>query len=360
MLGVARDADAKAIRDAFRTLALKFHPDRNKEPGAEARFKEIAEAYAVLSDPKKRADYDAGGFAGLSGMSSEDLFGGINFDDLLRGSGFDFGHFDFGGGGLFDGFFGRRRRGPAPGRDIELDLVVPLSRVISGGEETIDVPRPARCGACEGSGAKQGTQPRECATCKGSGSEVKQRSEGGVSIRHISTCAACAARGRIIDQPCPECTGSGSVQKQERLSVKVPIGVDDATVLRIPGHGMPSEAQGGPPGDLRVTVFSTPDPRFKRAGADLWRAEHISIPQAVLGAKREVPTLDGNAEVHIPAGSEPDSVLRLRGKGLPRFGGGGHGDLLVRLLLDMPGKLSVEERKLYQQLLALQAKLSSA
>jgi molecular chaperone DnaJ len=182
VLGVPRDADQQAIKDAFRQLALRYHPDRNKEPGAEERFKEIAEAYAVLSDPKKRSEYDARGFAGVAGFSPEDLFGGIDFGDLFRGLGFDV---DVGAGGLFDRLFRRRRAGPARGRDVELVLEVPLERVANGGEEVIRFTRPDRCQSCQGTGAKAGTTPRRCETCGGTGQHVMSERRAGISFQPI-------------------------------------------------------------------------------------------------------------------------------------------------------------------------------
>jgi molecular chaperone DnaJ len=176
VLGVAKDADQKAIKDAFRTLALKYHPDRNKEPGAEDRFKEIAEAYAVLSDPRKRADYDARGFAGVAGFTPEDLFGGIDFGDIFGDAGFGL-DFGFGGGGLFDRMFRRRHAGPARGQDMQVELVLPLETIARGGEETVRYTRPVACPRCHGSGAEPGTAARACATCGGSGRKVETRGE---------------------------------------------------------------------------------------------------------------------------------------------------------------------------------------
>lgn len=356
VLGVARDADAPAIRDAFRTLALKFHPDRNKEPGAEARFKDIAQAYAVLSDPKKRAEYDAGGWTGRAGSMPGDFFAGFDVDALLRGAGIGAGGFDLGTGSLFDRFFGHGGKRQRRGRDIEFTLEVPLQKIATGGDETIRVARPVACTACGGSGAKAGSKVRPCESCGGSGREVRTRQEDGVGIRHIGTCPTCGGRGRLIDVLCTACAGSGSVKQEESLTVTVPVGVDEGTVLRVPGHGMPDDGGGaGAPGDLLVIVRSAPDPRFERDGADLWRAESIGIPDAVLGAERTVPTLDGNTIVRIPPGTQANAVLRLRGQGLPLFGGQGRGDLLVRLELAVPMHLSQHERALYEQLAVLQA-----
>lgn len=352
VLGVARDADAKAIKDAFRQLALQYHPDRNKAPGAEDKFKEIAEAYAVLSDPKKRADYDARGFAGVAGFTPEDLFGGIDFGDIFGGH--DFG-FDFGGGGLFDGLFRRRHAGPPRGANIEVDLTIPLEKVASGGEETVRLARPVPCAACHGSGAKAGTTPRRCETCGGSGrlTQSRRQEKEHVLIQQITTCPACHGQGVFIDTPCPECHGSGQGGKEESLTVKIPPGVEEGMALRVSGKGMPSAETGGTPGDLFVVVRSRPDRRFTRDGADLWRAATLSLPEAVLGATLEVPTLDGKVTATVPPSSQPDTVLRLAGKGLPEFGSSRHGDLYLRLRLHVPERLSAQQRELYQRLQAL-------
>lgn len=352
VLGVARDADDKAIKDAFRSLALKYHPDRNKEPGAEERFKEIAEAYAVLCDQKKRKDYDSGGFAGVAGFSPEDLYSGINFGDIFGGLNFDF------GGGIFDSFFGRSRRGPPRGANIELNLVVPLERVARGGEETVRVLRAQTCPACGGSGAKSGTQPRSCTACAGTGRQTQSRREGkgAVLIQQISTCPACHGHGRVIDQPCSLCAGRGEVEREEALKVNIPIGVEDGMALRLAGRGMPSPHQGGQAGDLFVVVRSASDVRFQRAGADLWQEAALTVADAVLGTTLSVPTLEKPAEVTVPAGTQPGAVLRLRGKGLPRFGGSRRGDIYLRLLVDIPRQLAPDERALYERLRTLSSK----
>lgn len=360
MLGVARDAEQKAIKDAFRDLALKYHPDRNKEPGAEERFKEIAEAYAILSDPKKRAEYDARGFAGVQGFSQEDLFGGINFEDIFGGLGFDLGGF---GGGPFEGFFHRRRpAGPAHGANIEVELTIPLERVASGGEETVHLDRPVTCHACHGTGTEGGTAPKTCDTCKGSGRVTRSSSQqkDHVLIQQISTCPTCHGRGSIIEHPCPVCRGSGQEDKEESLTVKIPPGAEEGMALRIPGKGMPSADAGGMAGDLYVVVRSRPDSRFERAGADLLREETIALTDAVLGTTLDVPTLDGSASVTIPPGIQPGAVLRVKGKGLPEFGSSRHGELYLRIEVKIPEKLTHEERELYERLRALGGKAPAA
>jgi molecular chaperone DnaJ len=356
VLGVPRDADLKTIKDAFRKLALQYHPDRNKEPGAEERFKEIAAAYAVLSDPRKRAEYDSRGFAGVADFSPEDLFSGINFEDIFGG--FDFG---LGGGGLFDRFFGgRRHAGPARGANVEVDLTVPLSRIVTGGEEEIRFTRPQVCPTCHGSCAAPGTSPRKCEACGGTGRQTRQETrkekQGSMLIQHIVVCPACGGAGEFVDKPCPACGGTGRILAEERLKVNIPIGAEEGMALRIPGKGMPSEDAGGLPGDLYVVVRSMRDPRFQRDGADLWRSETISVADAALGTELNVPTLDGAATARVPAGTQPDTVLRLKGKGLPEFGGQARGDLYLQVKIQVPEKLSREERALYERLRELAGK----
>lgn len=344
VLGIARDADAAAIKDAFRELALKYHPDRNKESGASDRFKEIAEAYAVLSDPRKRAEYDIRGHAGVAGFSPEDLFEGIDFENIFGDIGLD-----RDGAGLFERLFhrrGRRRRG----EDIEVRVVVPLARVLEGGEETVRVSRPETCAACQGSGAKAGTQPRSCTACGGTGRIVRQQRRQGVSIQHVTNCSACGGRGTIVDTPCPACGGSGRTLREETLAVRIPVGCEEGTTLRIPGHGLPADAPGLPAGDLLVVIRTAPDPRFQRHGRDLYRVDTVELVDAVLGTEIEVPTLDGQVAVRVPPGTQPDFVLRLRGKGLPPFEGGPRGDLFVRLQVHIPEHLSEQERRLFEQL----------
>ena len=359
VLGVARDADSKTIKDRFRELAMKYHPDRNKAPEAEARFKEIAEAYAILSDPKKRADYDSRGFAGVADFSAEDLFSNIDFGDIFGDAGFGF---DFGGGGLFGDFFGRHRRprGPARGSDLEVRLTIPLEKVNSGGEETVHFNRPVSCRDCQGSGAEKGSEPRPCSHCNGSGKQVTTRQEtkdqGSISFQQITVCPVCHGQGTFIDKPCKTCGGRGEVNQDDNLNVTIPAGVEEGTALRIPGHGLPSPAVGGPPGDLFVIVRSQRDLRFERHGADLWRREIIEVADAVLGTTLRVPTLDGQVEVKVPAGSQPDEVLRLKGKGLPVFGAPMRGDMNIRLQIRIPENPTAAEKELYQQLREIDGK----
>ena len=354
VLGVARDADAKAIKDAFRELALKYHPDRNKEAGAEERFKEIAEAYAILSDPKKRADYDARGFAGVAGFSREDLFGGIDFEDIFGGL-----NFGFGGGSPFENFLRRRHSGPARGVDIEVDVTVPLERIVSGGEAQLRLKRPVTCPACHGTGEAGGATPPKCEACHGSGRITHSRRDDKehVLIQQITTCNACGGQGFTHVHPCPPCDGRGEVEQEESLTVKIPIGAEEGLGLRIPGKGMPSPDAGGVAGDLFAVVRTQPDPRFERVGADLLQQATISVPEAVLGTTLTAPTLTGSLSVVVPPGTQPDTVLRLKQQGLPIFGDGQRGDMFLRIKVQVPERLSNPERDLYEKLRALSSDL---
>jgi molecular chaperone DnaJ len=346
VLGVSRDADEKAIKAAFRDLALQYHPDRNKAADAEEKFKEIAEAYAVLSNPQKRAAYDAGGVPW--GGTPEDLFRGVDFGDLFSGFGF--------GGSIFDRFFHRRAPGPPRGADLEVELVIPLERVLTGGQETVRLTHPTPCATCHGTGAPPDTPPRRCEACNGTGQRVDSRRDRGVLLQQITTCPSCHGRGNIIDKPCTDCHGRGEMEREEELTVTIPLGVEEGMALRIPGHGLPSRDPGGTPGDLLVVVRSTPDARFERHGADLWRLEMVQVPDAVLGTRLEVPTLDGHATVTVPPGTQPDTVLRLPHKGLPVFGNPERGDLYLRVRVHIPEQVSAEERTLYERLRTLNAK----
>jgi molecular chaperone DnaJ len=280
--------------------------------------------------------------AAWPGFSPEDFFGGTNFEDILGGLGFDL-------GGPFDRFFGHRDTPPC-GENIEVNVEVPLERVLNGGEETVHIERPVLCQACHGSGAKAGAAPSSCAKCGGTGKLVRTQRKGSVSLRQITTCPECAGRGTVIEKPCPECGGKGEIHRDEALTVHIPIGVEEGTVLRVPGRGMPADKPGLPPGDLFVIVRIADDPRFERDGRNLYRVETVDAVDAVLGASIDVPTLDGQISLKVPAGTQPDSTLQLRGKGLPRFGDGVRGDLYVRIQVHVPERLTDRQKQLFEQL----------
>jgi len=313
VLDIERNADAKSIKNAFRKLALKYHPDRNKSPDAEERFKEIAEAYAILSDPKKRAQYDSRGFAGVADFSAEDLFGGIDFGDIFgeMGFGFDFGHHT--GGSIFDRFMHQQGE-PSHGRDLEVQVMVSLDVINEGGEESVRLGHPMVCDACHGTGAAAGTKPLKCEACGGSGQKVISRKEtrdkGSVMFQQITICPACHGKGSIIEKPCKQCHGSGQIEKEESLKVKIPRGAEEGMALRITGHGLPAAKPELPPGDLYVIVRTAPDKRFQRLGADLWRTETITVADAVLGTEIEVPTLKNSITAKVPPGTQQEEVLR--------------------------------------------------
>lgn len=353
VLGVARDADEAAIKKAYHKLAMKWHPDRNKSPQAEEKFKEIATAYAILKDPKKRARYDSLGMEGVAHFTPEDLFGGLDMGDLFGDMGFG-----FGGSSIFDRMFGggQRARRPTQGQDLRLNIEIPLAIINTGGKHEITVSHPVVCDSCHGYGTEDGKSPPLCKVCNGSGRQVsshdEQRGEQAVRFQQVTICPACHGKGTQIEKPCSVCGGYGKIEKQETLIITIPRGIEDGTVLRVAGHGLPSDKPELPPGDLHVTVFSQPDARFQRRGADLWRSETIEAIDAMLGTEIETPTLDGMIKVKIPAGTQPDEILRIKGKGLPRFNNSGVGNINLRIIVHIPQELSDEQRELLEQLKA--------
>ncbi|HPJ30237.1 MAG TPA: molecular chaperone DnaJ [Methanothrix sp.] len=360
VLGVGKEADQKEIKSAYRKLALKYHPDRSEESDAEEKFKEISEAYAVLSDADKRRQYDQFGHAGIdSRYSQEDIFRGVDFEDLLRGFGFGGGAGGFGSGGsIFDLFFGGGgrggRRGPARGRDLRFDLDMTLEQVASGLDTSIEVPRMEACPTCGGTGAKPGTTPQTCDQCKGAGQVTRVQKTPFGQMMTSTTCPKCGGRGQIVSDPCAECRGSGRVRKTRKINVKIPAGVETGQHLRLGGQGEASPEPGGEPGDLYVFVNVRPHPVFRREDDDLLYETPLTITQAALGTDLEVPTLDGKrAKMKIPAGTQSGSVFRLKGKGIPRLHGfGGTGDMHVRVNVRTPTSLSGRQRELLEELAA--------
>lgn len=356
VLGVSRDASADEMKKAYRKLALQHHPDHNDEPDSEEKFKELSEAYGVLSDPEKRSRYDRGGFEGLDGVSFEDIFGGINFGDI-------FGSARAGGGGgggfgsVFDDLFGfGRRRGPQGGMSVQAQVTVPLKTILTGGEEKIKYNRTQTCPVCEGSRAKPGTEPVSCEECAGAGQKVFTSQQQGMVFQQVAVCEVCQGLGSIIEDPCTDCRGAGSVEQETEIEIKIPPGVDEGTALRVPGHGNLSPAPGGPPGDLIVVINTEDDPRFVRRGDHLQRTENITVSDAVLGAKLDVPTLLGDVEIKIPPGTQPGTVMRLANEGLPNYGSGRRGDIYLNIQVEIPKKPSKEEKKIFEQLQELHDK----
>ena len=343
VLGVSKTASADELKKSYRKLALKYHPDRNKgNKEAEDRFKEAAEAYAVLSDPQKRAQYDQFGHS-LGGSGFQGFEG---FEGSFQGFGDIFGD-------LFEDFFGTSsRRGGSGGSrsgsrgaDLEYSVEISLEEAARGKEVTIEFPRLERCESCQGSGAEPGSQSTICPDCGGHG-EVRI-SQGFFTMRR--TCPRCHGEGRQITKPCHICRGSGRARKVRKLNIKIPAGIDDGSQLKVASEGEAGE-RGGPRGNLYVYVSVKPHSIFERAGRDLLLEARIGIHQAALGTQIEVPTLDGKVRLKIPAGTQPGSVFRLKGKGLPDLRGhGGTGDELVRINVEIPERLSSEEKRLLEE-----------
>nr|MDO8099598.1 molecular chaperone DnaJ [Candidatus Njordarchaeota archaeon] len=359
VLGVSKDAAKDDIKRAYRELALKYHPDRNKSPGAEEKFKELSEAYAVLSDDEKRAQYDRFGHAGISGRwSAEDIFRGGDFEDIFRDLGFGFRGFD----SIFDMFFGRRGRygptgppGPAPGRDIQHEITMTVQQAAKDTKVEVEIPRTVTCDNCHGSGAKPGTQAQACPKCHGSGEVRYVQTQGFTQIVQISTCDKCRGSGKIIPNPCNVCHGTGLTKKHSKLEVKIPAGVDNGSVLRLAGKGEAGE-RGALSGDLYIVIRVKPDEVFERRGSDILYKLPVSYAQLALGDEVTIPTLDGIVKLRIEAGTQSGAVLRLKGKGMPKLRAHGRGDQLVKLVLRTPTKLTGDQKKLLVELSKLEPK----
>ena len=357
VLGVGKSASKDDIKTAYRKLALQYHPDRNKEAGAEEKFKEISEAYAVLADDDKRKRYDTYGH-----VTSEDAFRGseANFDEVFRDMGFGgfqtifeqifgrgggFGGADLGGFGF--GFGGRSRRG----RDIILDATLELAEVLKGRKEEIEIPRVEKCDECGGSGAAKGTKPRKCNVCGGQGQTRRVYNQNRFStFVTLEPCRTCRGQGTIIDRACENCNGTGRARRSRKLKVEIPAGVEDGMALQMRGEGEVSES--GVPGDLVVRIHVKPDPAYERLdGGDLLYNMNVKFTDLALGTELRVPTLDGGSEkLKIPQGTQPNAILRVKGKGLPRYGSFGRGDELVRINVKVPTRLSDSQKALLKQL----------
>ena len=352
VLGVAKNAGEEDLKKAYRKQAKKYHPDLN--PGdkeAEARFKEVNEAYEVLSDPEKRARYDqfgfagvdpsygagaggagAGGFGGFGGMGGVDL--GDIFGDL------------FGGMGGFGGFGGQRANPNAPrkGADVRVSLVLGFMEAAHGCTKTITISKQDACPDCGGTGAAKGTSPETCPDCGGAGYVNRSIRMGGMVMQQRQPCSRCGGKGKIVKTPCAHCHGSGKVAVKKSLEVKIPAGIGDDQSIALRGQG-DAGANGGPAGDVIVIITVRPDPMFERDGYDVWVTVPITYSQAVLGASIVVPTVDGKVEYNVPEGTQSGTTFRLRGKGIQYLGGRGRGDQYVKVMVEIPKKLTRAQRE---------------
>ncbi|MCX6055673.1 MAG: molecular chaperone DnaJ [Chloroflexi bacterium] len=338
ILGVSRTASSEELKSAFRTLARKFHPDINKEPDAEEKFKEINEAYAVLSDADKRRAYDQFGHAGVNGAGGVPDWSSMDFADI-------FGEFF----GFATGSSRQRQNAPRRGADLSYTAVLAFEEAIFGVEKEIEITRDEICNTCKGKGAEPGSTPVKCSNCGGRGEvrQVRQTFLG--SMVQVATCPNCAGRGEIISNPCHTCKGRGLERKTVKKTVPIPGGVDNGTQIRLAGEGQPG-VNGGPTGNLYMDIKVKQHKFFKRKGNDILLDLNINIAQASLGAEVDVPTVDGLTKLNIPAGTQPGKVFTLRGKGSPMIRSSGRGDQMVVINVEIPQRLSPEQRQLVEKL----------
>jgi molecular chaperone DnaJ len=350
VLGVQKNASKDEIKDAYRKLAMQYHPDRNKSPDAEEKFKEISEAYAVLSDDEKREQYNTLGHAGFDQRyTREDIFRGADFESIFRDLGFGFNF-----GDIFSFFFGRGNIEEEPmtrGRDLAYEVDISLEEAARGVEKEIEFPRTEKCDVCNGTGASPGTTPKVCSNCGGKGQVQNVRRNGFSMFVQVIACPVCRGRGLIIESPCATCKGTGLRRRMRTITLKVPPGIEDGFQLRLRGEGdMPP--QGGTPGDLYALIHVTPHRQFRREGDDILYELTLGFPQAALGTEISVPTLDGKTNLKIHAGTQPGEVFKLKGKGMPRLRGYGKGNMLIRVEISVPEKLTQRQKKLLEELAA--------
>ncbi len=340
VLGVARGASADELKKAFRRLAMEYHPDRNSEAGAEAKFKEVNEAYEVLSDPEKRSMYDRFGHAAAGGA-----------DGFARG----FEGFGFGGlGDIFDAFFGgsgaRTQRGPTRGSDVRKSLTLSFEEAVFGLDREIEIMTAELCPSCNGMRAEPGTQPEKCSACNGSGETRRVQQSVFGQFVNVAMCERCRGEGRVVTTPCKHCKGVGREKKKRKLQVKVPAGVDHGQQMRLSGEGELGNA-GGPRGNLYLQLNVKPHDVFRRDEEDLLLELDLNFAQAALGDMVDVPTIDGDAhELRIPAGTQTGETFIVKGKGVPRLRGNGRGDMIVHAHVITPKALSKEQRDLLKKL----------
>ena len=352
VLGVDKSASADDIKKAYRKLAKQYHPDLHPDDKvAEEKFKEINEAYEILSDEDKKAKYDRFGFAGV-----DPSYGAGGAGGGFGGFG-GFGDMDFDLGDLFSGIFGGGFGGqrsanpnaPRRGSDIQSGVTISFEEAAKGCKRTIDVPRIEVCDVCSGSGAAKGTSPQSCPDCGGRGQvSTQQRTPFGV-ISSSKACPKCGGRGTVIPNPCPKCKGNGRIRRSVKIEVNIPAGIDDGQIFNVRGQGNKG-VNGGPAGDLRVGVNVRPHPFFERDGMNVWCDVNISFAQAALGDEIQVPTLDGKVKYTIPAGTQPGSVFKIRDRGIPSVNGRGRGDQLLRVIVDVPKNLTLRQKELIREL----------
>ena len=347
VLGVDKGADKKEIKKAYRKLAMKYHPDVSEDEGATEKFKEISEAYAVLSDEEKKSTYDQFGHAGMNGFSNEDIFRNANFDDIFQGFG---GGFDM--GNIFEmfGFGSGRGRGGGPqrGSDIYAEIDISLEEASTDLEKEIAIKRDTECPACNGTKSEPGSNPETCQTCGGTG-QVKQVTNTILGqMMNVRPCPECKGEGKIITNPCQNCNGKGKVKESNTINIKIPAGVESGSRLRVPGEGNAGDVNGGY-GDLIVLINVKQHDKFERDGANLYYEQQISFPQASLGDNIDIPTIDGEVELKIPPGTQSGSVFRLRGQGMPIMRRNSKGNLYVTTNVVVPQKLDEKQKELLKQ-----------
>ena len=348
ILGVDKNSDKKEIKKAYRKLALKYHPDKNPSKSAEEKFKDISEAYAVLSDDQKRKMYDNYGHAGIDQQySTEDIFRGVDFGDIFGGMGFDFND-------IFQQFFGhqygfrRSRKIKRRGADLRYDIEISLNDAYNGLETEIHIPRTEICEECNGTGAENGTSIIKCTNCNGKGQIKHTRKTAFWLFSQVAPCNKCHGQGSIIEKYCKKCKGNGKIQVRRDIDIKIPKGVDTGSQLRLAGEG---ESGLGGNGDLYIVIHIKRDNKYRRNGADLYMTKTVSFPQASLGTKIQVETISGEIEkVRIPEGTEYGNIIRIKNKGMPYLKGRGNGDLYIEIIIKTPKKLSRKAKKLLTEL----------
>ena len=346
VLGVSKGASDDEIKKAYRKLAKKYHPDVNPgDQAAEAKFKEVNEAYSILSDKEKRARYDQFGHAGVDpNYGAGGPGGGFGFDMGDIDLGDIFGSFFGGGFGGFGGSSSARRNGPQKGESLRANLTITFEEAAFGCEKEISLNRSEECGACHGSGCEPGTTAETCPDCRGTGVVRVQQRTGGFAFSSTAACARCRGTGKIIHSPCKACSGSGSVKKSKRVTVSIPAGIDDGQAVSLRGQGNAGK-NGGPAGDLIVGVRVKPSNQFRRDGTTVLYEQPVTFYQAVMGAELEIPTIDGKVKYNLPAGTQPGTTFRLRGKGIPELRGRGRGDQYVTVYIETPKNLNKEQKE---------------